>query len=442
MSAKGGSASGGKKNENKKNTLAYFVVTAMIASAAVFGWPARADDVSSASDTQDKIDELQKKADIYKQIIDIKQKQTATLNDQLSLIDSNVKQLQSQIKTNKQQLDDLNNQIIRMQGQVDEKKTIIAGQRSILAQLIQSYYENDRKDVPDIFFGDRSLSFFMSSKDQLSQTSSKISDLLDSVTQLKKGMESQITDLSDKKSKVIDLSNSLDSQNNDLQATIQSKQTLLSQTQGEEARYQQMLAKVEQEKQQLLDIDQFFASSGLKISDYPTPPAALDASTSWYYSQTDPRWGNSTIGNTRTLMKSYGCAVTAVAMVLTEHGSSITPGSLAKQSIFSGDLINWPDSWSGSKIVLSSDGNSHGNINWSTIDAQIAKGNPVIVHINRSVDGQGHYVVLHHKEAATGKYVAHDPYFGANIYLDTSRALIGAMGKSSATSIDQMIIYK
>jgi len=429
------------KNGNKQNITKYFLLTAVIASAAIFAWQVRAD-VPSATDTQDKIDALQKKADMYKQIIDIKQKQTTTLNSQISLIDSNVKQLQSQIETNKQNLDDLNNQIIRLQNQIDEKKTVIDGQKKILSQIMQSYYEYGQQDVSNLLLQDSPLTYFMANQDRLSQTGSKINDLLDSVTQLKQGMEAQISDLSDKKSKVVDLSNSLDSQNNDLHDTIQDKQNLLAQTQGEEARYQQLLARVEQEKQQLLDIDQFFAASGLKISDYPAPPTALFAPTSWYYSQTDPRWGDSTIGNTRTLMKSYGCAVTAVAMVLTEHGSAITPGSLAKQSIFSGDLINWPDSWAGSKIVLSSDGNSHGNINWSTIDAQIAKGNPVIIHINRSVDGQGHYVVVHHKEASTGKYVVHDPYFGPNIYLDTSRALIGAMGKTSPTSIDHMIIYK
>lgn len=394
-----------------------------------------------AASTADQINELQQKEDAYKQIIGIKQQQTTTLNNQISLINSNVAQLQSQIAANKSQLDDLNNQILRLQDQIDEKKTVIDGQKAILSQLIQSYYEYDQRGISNTLFGDNSLAYFMTSKDRLSQTGSKINDLLDSVTQLEQGMESQVSDLADKKNEVIDLGNTLVGQNSDLQDTIQSKQDLLTRTQGEEALYQQMLAKVEQEKQQLLDIDQFFAASGLKVSDYPAPPAALDASTDWYYSQTDPRWGDQTIGNTQTVMKSYGCAVTSVAMVLTEHGSTITPGSLAKQSIFSGDLINWPDSWAGSKIVLTSDGNSHGNVNWTTIDAQLAKGNPVIVHINRSVDGEGHYVVIHHKEAATGKYVVHDPYFGPNIYLDTSRALIGAMGKSSATSIDQMIIY-
>lgn len=98
--------------------------------------------------------------------------------------------------------------------------------------------------------------------------------------------------------------------------------------------------------------------------------------------------------------------------------------------------------WSGSNIKLDdSYGDSHGNISWSVIDTQLKKGNPVIVYIKKTNGGGGHYVVIHHK-TSNGKYVIHDPYFGPNIFLDTSRSLIGKMGKDSSTTVDQMIIYE
>jgi hypothetical protein len=45
----------------------------------------------------------------------------------------------------------------------------------------------------------------------------------------------------------------------------------------------------------------------------------------------------------------------------------------------------------------------------------------------------------------TGKdskdYIVHDPYFGANLYLSTSKALVGKIGIDSSVRVDQMILY-
>ena len=64
---------------------------------------------------------------------------------------------------------------------------------------------------------------------------------------------------------------------------------------------------------------------------------------------------------------------------------------------------------------------------------------PVIVFIKKTKGGGGHYVVIHNKDSKD--YVVHDPYFGANLYLGTSKALMGAMSPASGTVLDQAIIY-
>ena len=110
------------------------------------------------------------------------------------------------------------------------------------------------------------------------------------------------------------------------------------------------------------------------------------ASTSWYFNQRDSRWGDQGIGYSNTLMKSYGCAVTAVAMVFNYHGADINPGTLAKQPIFSHDLIVWPKSWKGINLVSS---NAHGNIDWNVIDQEIKNKNPVIVFVKIHKEGSG-----------------------------------------------------
>ena len=205
-----------------------------------------------------------------------------------------------------------------------------------------------------------------------------------------------------------------------MESTENQKTNLLSQTQGEEVKYKQLLARVEAQKADLFDFSAASNAGSLSdsVNSYAKPSDNL-ASTSWYFSQKDSRWGNNKIGNSNSLMKDYGCAVTALSMVLRKNGSSIDPGKMAKQKVFYYDLIKWPVTWEPSVSLISSI--SHGNINWSKIDAEIKKGNPVIVYIGRSRGG-GHYVVVTGKDKKD--YIVHDPYFGPNLYLSTSKALV------------------
>ncbi|NTW27292.1 MAG: hypothetical protein HGA36_03140 [Candidatus Moranbacteria bacterium] len=436
------------KTQLKEKYGAYILFAAIIVVGSSLWWQNGKADTGSISqestdeqkEAQKKIDDLEKKADVYREIIEIKKKQGETLNNQLSITDSSIAEVNAQIDVSKQKIDDFNSQISRISMQVQEKEILISSQKKMLAQLVQAFYEVNIASPVVSYLTDGNVASFIVKKDRITQTGDKVKEMVASVKKIKSDLEAQSAELDKKKGELISINEKLSNQNNNLESIKNQKENLLAQTKGEEVRYAQLLARVEQQKQELLDIDQFFAASGLSVDSYPKPDSKYFASTAWYFSQRDPRWGNETIGNTKTLMKSYGCAVTAVAMVFKEHGGSINPGQLSSKPIFSGDLINWPTSWTDPRVALTASGKSHGNINWSIIDAQIAKNNPVIVYIGKTKGGGGHYVVIHHK-AKDGKYVVHDPYFGPNLFLDTSRALVGAMGTSSSTIINQMIIY-
>lgn len=393
----------------------------------------------AADSTAKKIKELEEKAKIYQQIIDIKQKQEATLNNQVELLEAEVGKLESETEAKKSEIDELNFRIIQLEKQIDEAEESIELQKKILADLLQAYYENkDQQDAVSAFLSDKNLSSFMSKNDRMVQVEDKTSEILKNIKSLKENLTQEKKSVEDNKKEVTDLFNELQEKSSELQDKKDQKESLIVQTQGEQEKYEKLLEKVEAQKEELLNIDEL--GSGLSADNYKKPPSSAYASTSWYYSQRDSRWGNQTIGNTKTLMKSYGCAVTAVAMVFTYHNDKITPGSLAKKKIFSSDLINWPSSSFGGKVSLGSS-YYHGNVSWSTIDKELKKDNPVIVYIKKTKGSGGHYVVIHTK-MSNGKYVVHDPYWGANLYLDTSRSLVGSLSPSSGTKIDQMIIYK
>jgi peptidoglycan hydrolase CwlO-like protein len=388
-------------------------------------------------DCVDDCEDLEKKAKVYENLIKLKNKQQDALADQLETINdqqattlAQLKKAQSQVETLSQQIDDLSERIAEGEIKVDYQKKILSG-------LMQAYFEYDQQGVLPIVLADKAFSEVLNQMDYMEQSGNKVSEILAEIKKTKQELVDNQNALIQKKEESDNAKETLVDKKETLEATENQKTNLLVQTQGEEAKYKQLLARVEAQKEELFD---FSAASNIddvssSVSSYPKPSSNL-ASTSWYFSQKDSRWGNKKIGNSKTLMKDYGCAVTAVSMVFRKNGASIDPGKMASQKIYYYDLIKWPVTWSPGISLISS--TSHGNIKWSTVDAQIKKGNPVIVYIKRSRGG-GHYVLVTGKDSKD--YIVHDPYFGSNLYLGTSKSLVGKLGTDSKVSIDQMIIY-
>jgi peptidoglycan hydrolase CwlO-like protein len=389
---------------------------------------------------QEQIEDLQKKAESYRQMIEMKQNKAQTLENQIDLMDGQIASLETDIRRLQQEIDQTSSEIGVLTTKIEEKEASIKEQQRILSGLIQTYYESNQDSVTEILLRGTGLSDFLSQTDYISQTGTKVDDLLTSVisarddlSRAKKTLEKKNDDQKERQGKVSEKKTYLDNEQS-------SKEQLLTQTHGEEQQYQEMLARVEQQKQELLgDISELSEEKSSELAEVEAtlekPKSGL-ASTSWYFSQRDSRWGDQHIGFSNTLMKSYGCAVTAVAMVFRYHGASIDPGSLAQQPIFYHDLIVWPQSWKGISLVSST---GHGNIDWNVVDSELKKNNPVIVFVKATKRGAGHYVVVHSKDKS-GDYVVHDPYWGSNMFLKSTRRLVGAL-YNSPTDVDQMIIY-
>jgi peptidoglycan hydrolase CwlO-like protein len=355
------------------------------------------------------------------------------MEGQISSLEKDINDIQAKIDSTTQDIGNLSSQI-------EEKQKGIDAQKIVLGQLLQAYYENDQDTLTEMLLKNSSFSEFMNQTEYVAQTGSKVDEVLVSITDAKNQLDLAKRNLEEKNEQQKEQRGNIAQKKFSLDGEQASKEQLLTDTHGEEQKYQELLQRVEQQKQELLgDIEEL---SSEKSSDLAAVEASIEkpksglASTSWYFNQRDPKWGNQTIGYSNTLMKSYGCAVTAVSMVFNYHGADINPGTLAHQPIFSHDLIVWPKSWKGVNLVSST---SHGNIDWGVIDTEIKNKNPVIVFVKSTKRGGGHYVVIHGKDK-NGNYVVHDPYWGSNIFLSSTRSFVGAL-YGGGTTIDQMIIY-
>lgn len=395
-------------------------------------------DLLSGSD-KEKCEDLEKKADAYRDLIDIKNKQQLTLQKQIELIDKEQARTQQDLSVISGKAISLDQQIQNLEEQINAKEILIKYQTAILAGLMQLYYEDYQEGVLNIVLINKNFSDVLNQADFVGQTGARIKDILETIKTARADLETEQNKLSESRLENENLKSQLEDKKYDLQANESQKQSLLSKTQGEEQKYQDLLARVEKQKLELFNFSASDNASDVlsSVSSYPKPDSKYWASTSWYFSQRDSRWANKTIGNSNTLMKDYGCAVAAVSMVFKYYGASIDPGKMAKQKIFYYDLIQWPGSWSPDIQLASSVG--HSGVSWSKVDKAIKNKQPVIVYIKKTNGRGGHYVVIHNKDSKD--YIVHDPYFGANLYLGTSRSLMGAMSPKSGTVLDQAIIY-
>lgn len=389
---------------------------------------------------QQDLSEIESKIETYNKMIDVKQSQQKTLNSQIDVIDNQIDRTKEQLKQSEKDIEITDLEIQQLGLKIEEQNDLLKKKQAALEVLINDLYRKDEKDIIEIILSYSGISSFIQEIAYTEQANERVFNKLEEINTLRKDLENKQEEEKDKHNDLLAEIQQKNDRTFYLQGEQDSKEKLLNETQGEEGRYQELLKRVEEEKKTLLgDIDElsFSKSSELGVvqSNQPKPTSGL-AGTDWYFAQRDPRWGSSNIGHSNTPMSKYGCAVTCVSMVLRYHNVNITPGVLARQPIFSNDLIVWPDQWQNVSRV---GGYSHGNIDWKTVDEEIANHNPVIVFVRANGRGAGHYVVVHHKDSH-GKYVVHDPYWGSNIYLDSTRQNISVLYGSS-TSIDQMIIY-
>jgi len=431
------------ENKNKKYWLLVLIVVFSFIAYFLFYIPSsKAEDADCSDlsgDAKEECKKLEKKAKVYEDLIELKDKQENTLQNQLTAINRDQEKNKNELQKTQSEYENLAEKINSIERDISEKEKYVSAQKIILAGLIQSYYEYDQQGMLDIILSDKDFSEIMSEADYIEQSGTKVGEVLDEIILSKNDLVTSRDELASKKNNLEELKQDLIDKSFNLASSEQQKESLINRTQGEEEKYRQLLAHVEEQQKELFDFSSASNAEEISasVSDYPKPKTNL-ASTSWYYSQRDSKWGNQKIGNSNSLMKNYGCAVTCVSMVFKKYGASITPGKMAREKIFYYDLIKWPSSWSGGISLISSV--SHGNVSWSKISSEIKSGHPVIVYIKKNNGGGGHYVVITGKDSKD--YIVHDPYFGANLYLGTSKALVGKIGADSKVTIDQMIIYK
>src|SRR3989338_7923152 len=388
--------------------------------------------------------ELEKQAKEYQKVIDVKRGEIKTLNNEIAIFNAQIRKLEIEEELTEDKISQTQLEILRLGYGLDQAEEDIVSQKEILGEIIRTIDQYDETNDLEIILQSDNLSDFFSQMAYIEGLQTKTQESIDNLKYLKNKMSQDKESEEDKKEELEGLKKQLSDKQNSLNSQRISRQTFLDYTKGEEKKYQQLLANIEAQKRSILgDLNRLIQLKADELArlkeQQEKPPQEYWASLDWYYNQTNPAWAKTTIGITNSTLADYGCAVADVAMVFSYLGERINPAQLAKEPIFSYDLIVWPKKWNSIQCLNCPPPHKE-PIDWFRLDREIGAGYPVIVFVKANGRGAGHYVVVHHK-TKDGRYVVHDPMFGPNIYLDSTRAYISSLYKTT-TSIDQMIIYR
>jgi peptidoglycan hydrolase CwlO-like protein len=382
-----------KKNTIKIILLVMFLMTTVGAPGVL----------SAQSLTAEKT-QLQNEVDaINNQLLALKQ-QKNTLANQLAIFDAQAAVIQAQINASQAQINTLSGQITTLNTQITESEAKLAEQKKLLNEYIKTMYINGQTSQLELMLTSNNFSDFVDKSQYLDSMQQKVSGAITSIKELKASLDTKkkALDVDKGKAEALKAAQVADMQAINVQAN--EKQSLISQTKGQEANYGAVLSTKAARIQQIDDALNAASGQGAMGGTFYGVP---------YYSQTDPSWASYNINHIAgSPMRTYGCAITSLSMLFASYGYYKSPGQIAYDShFFSGDYMAWYNIPAATDYRFS---NVSVGLDMAKADQWASSGKPFLVAINDAFGvNLDHYVIIIGKRG--GSWVMNDPIRGGNL---------------------------
>lgn len=345
-------------------------------------------------------DDIQKQIDQYIQQIANLQTQKDSLSKQITLLNSQITLTTLQIDDTKRKITALDGEINQLDGEIGRLEDLKTQRlQLVLNRIPQSYKRSTASQFGWLLFSKNFTELITRAK--------YLVQLQEEDTQLYKQLQLTQNDYNDRKDlrekKKIEqesLRTQLVQRTNQLAQQKSEKQSLLSQTQNDESRYQTLLAAA---RAQLEGFASFATSQGGGLLSGQTH------CDSWgcYYNQRDGQWGNMLVNGRNDCggacsVARIGCLITSISMVASHMGhNEILPSDIAVS-----DPNNFSVGTAMLRFTITVKGVTLSRIGTSLSPDNVSNG-PIIVGIRYGPFGS-HFVVI--KSYSGGNYIMNDPY--------------------------------
>ena len=198
-----------------------------------------------------EIKQLEEQATEYQQNLKETQQQKNTLQNQLATIEARLKKLRADINVTSAKISTANLQIEELTIEIYSKTEEIEGHKKNIAGIIRTIYEYDNKTLLELILENKSFSDFLNQVEYIELLQKNIQKDLESLKNLKLELENQKQQIETQKKELEVYNSQLYSQKQIEDNQKIQKDYILKQTKGQEKKYQQMLADIEEKQRQI-----------------------------------------------------------------------------------------------------------------------------------------------------------------------------------------------
>lgn len=327
--------------------------------------------------------------------ISANQSSQTTLKSAISTINSKINLAQAQINQTQAQIKDLEKEVSVLDGVLETVTDSMTQLEKIYTARVRESYKQMRVTSLDLIFSSSSIGDYFNKVKYLNTVKMKDQLILAELEKSKNDYNVRKEDKVQKQTEVEALKAKLVAQKNTLNSQQKEKQTLLTQTQNDEKKYQTLLAQANS----LVAAMRGFTSGA-------TPLNNQTHCDGWgcYYSQRDSLWFSHTIGGSSETLGRVGCLITSTAMVASHYGKNLTPADIASSydPFFLSTAYMNAGSWTVNGVTV----NRQQGMSQDSVNSELGAGRPVIAGLNT---GYGtHFIVLKGKNDSG--YIMNDPY--------------------------------
>jgi len=226
--------------------LLFFLTTFYIIHAASFAY-AQTDDQRIA-ELRQQIDVLEKQAEQFKGNIASEQAKAKSLKSEISILENQIKKIQTQINITSKNINKTGIEIEGAETNLFDTQQKINYKKNTIGELILSLYKRDDENLMVVLLKNKNLSDFFQESQHAANINTSLLGLIGDLKHEKNMLKEQKSELEGKKTELEILNQKQKQQNVSLGQTKTGKNQILTQTKGQEAQYQKMLAEVESKK--------------------------------------------------------------------------------------------------------------------------------------------------------------------------------------------------
>jgi peptidoglycan hydrolase CwlO-like protein len=247
------------------SVIAVFVMAGILAGAMPFDVSASVTDDIAAKQRQ--IEELQRQIEQYQAQASQVGAQKQTLQNEIAKLNARIGQINAQISQLNASIDQTGLEITQTTAGITEAEQTIALHQDALAEYVRATYDSDQKSLSEIILQNDAFSQFFDYIHQVQLTQTNLRETIADIRGLREQLDSVRDALEGKRGELERMRALTEVQQRDLASTKGTKNSVLKVTQGEEAKYQQLIQKTQRDLEALKQQIYYLQQNGITVQD-------------------------------------------------------------------------------------------------------------------------------------------------------------------------------